>query len=193
MRKLGIVFAALLAGYPSISSAQTDPDWARREMERMQAQQERFDAQVARQRNEQERMQAQQERQAAQVARQRAEQEREAARQSGGGTSVVAGANTMTAEKFDKLWAPITLERLDIVFKVAAHVCPNTKDPHAFEDAASLMSNNESGLLAYFCAMYIIGGTEKAATKSTRAKGLASRAVLSHAPSLARQLNGTGA
>lgn len=176
MRKFGIVFAALLTGCPRISLAQADPDWSRREMERMQAQQERWDAQVARQRAEQERMQAQQERQAAQAARQRAEQERGAARQSGGQTFPVAGANAMSAEKMDRLSRPITKEGLDVVFKVAVHVCPGEMGPaprnvHAIDDAMSLMSDDERDLLVYFCAIYSVGyATEKDTTKTTRAK-----------------------
>jgi type II secretory pathway pseudopilin PulG len=55
---------------PVTAAAHFDPNWSQREMERMQAQQERWDAQAERQR-------AEQERQAAQAARQRVRQERQ--------------------------------------------------------------------------------------------------------------------
>ena len=153
MRKFGISFAALLAGYPSIALAQVDPDWSRREMERMQAQQERWEAQSA---------------------RQRAEQERGAARQSGGGTSTVAVAKPMGGEKMDRLSRSITSEGLGVVFTVAAHVCPVSTGPvalnsHAEDDATSLMSNDERDLLMYYCGMYILGKSAgKDATVKTR-------------------------
>lgn len=72
MRKVAILAAGIVAVLPGAAHAQSDPDWARREMERMQAEQERWNAQVERQRAEQERW-------AAQAERQRAEQERRAA------------------------------------------------------------------------------------------------------------------
>lgn len=55
---------------PVTAAAQFDPNWSQREMERMQAQQERWDAQAERRR-------AEQERQAAQAERQRDRQERQ--------------------------------------------------------------------------------------------------------------------
>ena len=92
MRKHVIFAAALWVICPATALAQIDPDWSRREMERMQAEQERFNAQVERQRAEQERFNAQVERQRAQQERfisqherQRGQQERGGARGSGGG------------------------------------------------------------------------------------------------------------
>ena len=155
MTKFGIFCAALLAGFPGISQAQVDPDWSRREVERMQAQQERWDAQAA---------------------RQRAEQEREAARQSGSGTSAVAREKPIISEKMDGLSRPLTLERITVIFKVATDVCPVSKgpvplNPHAYEDAISLMSDDESGLMLYFCGMYTFGEVAgEDATKRKRAK-----------------------
>ena len=57
-------FAAIVltAALPSNVHAQVDPNWSQREMQRMQAEQERFNAQVERQRAEQERWAAQAER-----------------------------------------------------------------------------------------------------------------------------------
>lgn len=78
MRKSIIFAAALWAICPAVALAQIDPDWSRREVERMQAQQERFNAQVERQRAEQERFMSQTE-------RQRTQQEPGAVRGSGGG------------------------------------------------------------------------------------------------------------
>lgn len=62
--------AILVVAFPGNAFAQVDPNWSQREMERMQAQQERWDAQAERQRAEQERW-------AAQAERQRVQQERE--------------------------------------------------------------------------------------------------------------------
>ena len=76
MRKHTLFAVALLATCPNVAQAQVDPDWSRREMERMQAEQERFNAQVERQRAQQERWQEQ-------FERQQAEQARDAAVQSG--------------------------------------------------------------------------------------------------------------
>ncbi len=64
------LIAILSAAFPTATFAQMDPNWSQREMERMQAQQERWDAQAERQR-------AEQERRAAQAERQRVQQERE--------------------------------------------------------------------------------------------------------------------
>jgi hypothetical protein len=72
MRSLRFATSLVIA-FPVSAFAQTDPDWSRREMERMQAQQERWDAQVERQRAEQERWAAQAERQRAQQERQRSQ------------------------------------------------------------------------------------------------------------------------
>lgn len=172
MRKSIILVAALSASFPVIALAQSDPDWSRREMERMQAEQERFNARVERQRAEEERMQAQKERRAAEVARQRAEQERGAAR----GTSATAGRTPMRGKEMDRLSQPLASDRLDVVFKVATRVCPASqgpvpRNPHAFEDAMSLMSDDETDLLMYFCLMYSFGqGDGEGATKGTRAK-----------------------
>ena len=52
----------LTVALPSNVLAQVDPNWSQREMQRMQAEQERFNAQVERQRAEQERWAAQAER-----------------------------------------------------------------------------------------------------------------------------------
>jgi hypothetical protein len=57
---------ALMVVLPSNVLAQVDQNWSQREMERMQAEQERFDAQFERQRAEQERRAAQAERDRAQ-------------------------------------------------------------------------------------------------------------------------------
>lgn len=57
---------ALMVALPSNVLAQVDPNWSQREMQRMQAEQERFNAQVERQRAEQERWAAQAERDRAQ-------------------------------------------------------------------------------------------------------------------------------
>lgn len=93
MRKLAVLAVALGATCPDVVLAQVDPNWSQREMERMQAEQERFNAQVERQRAEQERFNSQVERQRAeqerwdaQVARQRIELERGVAGQNGGGS-----------------------------------------------------------------------------------------------------------
>jgi hypothetical protein len=68
--RLFCFFAILFAAFSGNAFAQVDPDWSQREMERMQAQQERWDAQAEHQR-------AEQERRAAQAGRLRVEQERE--------------------------------------------------------------------------------------------------------------------
>jgi hypothetical protein len=70
MRLFGFVIV-LVAALPGNTFAQADPNWSQREMERMQAQQERWDAQAERQRAEQERWAAQTERQRAQRVQQR--------------------------------------------------------------------------------------------------------------------------
>ena len=75
MRFLGIVLVAALFAQPISAIAQFDPNWSQREMERMQAEQERFNAQVERQRAEQERFQAQAERQRAEMERITAKQQ----------------------------------------------------------------------------------------------------------------------
>lgn len=65
MRRYFSAFALIVA-LPSNVLAQVDPNWSQREMQRMQAEQERFNAQVERQRAEQERWAAQAERTRAQ-------------------------------------------------------------------------------------------------------------------------------
>ena len=170
MRTSIFLATAFWAICPVTAQAQSDPNWSRREMERMQAEQERFNAQVERQRAEQERFNVQQERQAAEVARQRSEQERRAARQRGGGTSATGAATPMSADETARPSQPITFERLNVVFQVATHVCPIRSDP-AFDNALSLMSDDEGALLFYFCTVYILGqAAGEQATKATRGK-----------------------
>lgn len=162
MRKSGIFAITLWASYPALALAQSDPDWARREMERMQAQQERFDAQVERQRAEQERMRSQQERDAARVARQRAEQERQTAVDSAGATYA-----PLSVENTDGLPRPITFDRLIAIFKVATDVCRDVSGP-AFDNAISLLTDDEDALLFNYCAMYALGSG--AGEQAARAK-----------------------
>jgi Rap1a immunity proteins len=71
------VVATLMVTFPGNVFAQVDPNWSQREMERMQAQQERWDAQAERQRAEQERQAAQAERQRAQREQQQDQDERQ--------------------------------------------------------------------------------------------------------------------
>lgn len=86
MRKSALFAASIFAVWPHIGLAQIDPDWSQREMERMQAQQERFDAQVERQKAEQERF-------SSRFDRQQAQQDRGVAQtdpaESGGGFGVL--------------------------------------------------------------------------------------------------------
>ena len=172
MRNFVIFYIATLAVYPSISQAQVDPDWSRRELERMQVQQDRWDAQVARQRAELERMQAQQERQAARFARERAEREHGATPSSGRETSTSAAANPMSAGEMNWL-LPITPEKLDEIFGAAQRVCPVSMgpvplNPDALADATNHVSFNETAMFLYFCMMYIQGFG--AGENATRAK-----------------------
>lgn len=81
MQKFSVFAAILLAAYSNTSLAQVDQNWSQRELERMQAEQERFNAQVERQRAEQERFEAQ-------AARQRAEQNGATSSQSGRGCAL---------------------------------------------------------------------------------------------------------
>lgn len=69
--------AILVVAFPGNAFAQMDPNWSQREMERMQAQQERWDAQVERQRAEQERRAAQADREQVQQERQRDQSDRQ--------------------------------------------------------------------------------------------------------------------
>lgn len=152
MRKCGF-FAIGLWLCPAIAFAQTDPDWARREMERMQAQQERFDAQVERQRAEQERVKSQQERDAARAARQRAEQERQVSPNSGGGAY-----RPWNDEGAATISRPISYERFSAIFNTAMEVCGEAD--LAYENARNLLSGDEATLLFYYCGMYALGVLE---------------------------------
>lgn len=69
--------AILVVAFPGNAFAQVDPNWSQREMERMQAQQERWDAQAERQRAEQERRAAQADREQVQRERQRDQLDRQ--------------------------------------------------------------------------------------------------------------------
>lgn len=167
MRNFRFLLAAFLVALPANSIAQVDPDWSRREMERMQAQQERWEAQNGRLRAEQERWDAQNE-------RLRAEQERQAARAAPqraarGGGSKQGGSETASIQRAapngDAKDRMITMERIRAVFKVAPHICrvsqgPKPLDPRAFETALDLLSEEEDGLLLFFCGMYSLGSAE---------------------------------
>lgn len=141
---------------PSSVLAQTEPTWAQREMERMQAEQERFNAQVERDR-------AERERRAAREERRRAEAERELDRSQADRTYVV-GQNASQSLNFS---------RVSAVFEVATKVCPVSigpipPDPDAFGNALEGMSNDEGGLLSYFCTLYTLGHTDGEKLQSNR-------------------------
>lgn len=164
MRNSFILAAAFLVGCPTFVLAQTDPDWSRREMDRMRAEQERFEAQFERQRAEQERFNAQAEREAARAARQRAEKERRTAREGASPTYTTSEATRSTVDDSDGQWAPVNFERLLAIFDVAKDVCRDGQD-QAFDSAISLLSSDEGALLSTYCLMYIEGAraSERAA------------------------------
>ena len=158
MRKSIILAAVLWAVCPIIALAQSDPDWSRREMERMQAEQERFNGQIERQRAEQERFNSQQEREDARLARQRAEQDRRTARNSAGATYATGSATPFSVVDTDN----ITSDRIMAIFKVATDVCRDVSDP-TFDNASSLLSDDEDTLLYFYCTMYALGASGQAA------------------------------
>jgi hypothetical protein len=125
-------------------------------MERMQAEQERFNAQVERQRAEAERMAAQRERQAAQVARQRAEQERRTTVDNAGSVYSTGPVMPPTLAEAYGQSPTISFERLLTILTVAQDVCPKGQD-EAYKNASRLLSDDEGALLTFYCVMYIQG------------------------------------
>ena len=148
-----IIICVLWTIFPVMAMAQADPDWSRREMERMQAQQERFDAQVERLRSQQERIDAQQEREAMRRERRRVEQEHEARLDRRNGPSIVREEGALNEADTESYLPSVTLDRIGAVFEMAVKICRD-QTGNSLNEAGTVLPFNEFMLLVYYCNMY---------------------------------------
>lgn len=153
MRQYVTLSALCWTMYPFIALAQNDPDWSRREMERMQAQQERFDAQVERQKAQQERINAEQEREAMRRESQRYEQKRRANPNSHEMPNAQTERKLSSEMAFDSNSSLVSIDRIGDIFEIAVKVCRD-ESGQSLDEAGNTLTFNELILLMYYCNIY---------------------------------------